>query len=83
LSLPLYRAEPPGQTLDDPAYGPRRPAKCAATPRFLLSLYEITRDGKSKRPAFRDPLFDPCTAIESARPELGNLYNLNRETLHS
>src|SRR5256712_7271010 len=44
LSLPLYLAEPPGQTFDDPAYGPRRPAKCAATRRFLISLIEITKD---------------------------------------
>src|SRR5207245_6579834 len=27
MSLLLYLAEPPGQTLDDPAYGPRRPAE--------------------------------------------------------
>jgi len=26
MSLLLYLAEPPGQTLDDPAYGPKRPA---------------------------------------------------------
>jgi len=28
-------------------------------------------------------LFDPCTAIESDRSELGNLYNSNREMLLS
>src|SRR5438094_8613800 len=42
LSLPLYLAEPPGQTLDDPAYGPRRPAKCAATSGFLLKIVTFT-----------------------------------------
>src|SRR5438552_5633590 len=42
LSLLLYLAEPPGQTLDDPAYGPRRPAKCAATRRFLLKIVTFT-----------------------------------------
>src|SRR6266566_6625866 len=41
LSLPLYLAEPPGQTLDDPAYGPRRPAKCAATRRFLIKIVGV------------------------------------------
>src|SRR5205807_357160 len=42
LSLLLYLAEPPGQTLDDPAYGPRRPAKCAATSGFLLKIVTFT-----------------------------------------
>src|SRR5438552_2031233 len=42
LSLLLYLAEPPGQTLDDPAYEPRRPAKCAATRRFLLKIVTFT-----------------------------------------
>ncbi len=47
LSLLLYLAEPPGQTLppgqtfDDPAYGPRRPAKCAATRRFLIKIVGV------------------------------------------
>src|SRR3989442_15921635 len=41
LSLLLYLAEPPGQTFDDPAYGPRRPAKCAATRRFLIKIVGV------------------------------------------
>ena len=41
LSLPLYLAEPPGQTFDGPAYGPRRPAKCAATRRFLIKIVGV------------------------------------------
>ncbi len=44
MSLLLYLAEPPGQTFDDPAYGPRRPAKCAATRRFLISVCAFTKD---------------------------------------
>src|SRR2546428_7970587 len=41
LSLLLYLAEPPGRTLDDPAYGPRRPANCAATRRFLIKIVGV------------------------------------------
>src|SRR5437660_10895722 len=48
LSLLLYLAEPPGQTPDDPAYGPKRPAKCAATRRILLKNVGIC---KKKNPS--------------------------------
>jgi len=41
LSLLLYLAEPPGQTGYDLAYGPIRPAKCAATPGFLIKIVGV------------------------------------------
>ena len=41
MSLLLYLAELPGQTPFDPAYGPSRPAKCAATLGFLIKIVGV------------------------------------------